>query len=618
MDENQNTNIEENIPPVEQTEEQPVEEKPVEEQPAEEQPTEEQPAEEQPAEEQPVFTSSDFTYVGEDELKYFLSLINRLGDLKYMPIDKVPEKALAAIEAGRLSKSVLINGQSFDGTQDITFDEYAKSIDVVSKKDRAVVGAEDNGNKVAVLNNDGKVDNDFIDYEYLLEKVHENALKPIEDDIQAQKKQHEEDTTALSDANKEQDADIAAIKNYIGMEQMKVNVSKPSSVVDIKDVKYNSYGVPPIEVLKDVSEVKTVKLNYAKLDYRSDKDANYTVKDDSIDVKPTLVKKSLLIREKFPEVDLNNYKDYPDALQEVQPFPVDGKTNLILSTCPFNAKGLSSSAKLLIKQPKGNFCCAAFVDDQTVYRIDGETLVKGYSASEPLDFQNIDPKILAEALEDLKKSTPNTLINTDMVRDLDSDKVRLAFYFEEEQDYDCPDMTIDDLPKEGFILDTDTMLSSQVSKINSITVDSTCVDSSIRFGVKKVDGTDFKYAVWDAEFKKWYSVDSPKEIATKGTLIEDLVKIPPASLNTDDMDFTFVFAFIPTAMDATCTLNAIEVSCVGAAVYEKAVHGTDYNYSLGKRVISMTFNTAGDYLVNYPVTDVLPSYSRTTAEVSLE
>lgn len=596
MDENQNTNIEENIPPVEQTEEQPVEE--------------------QPAEEQPVFTSSDFTYVGEDELKYFLSLINRLGDLKYMPIDKVPEKALAAIEAGRLSKSVLINGQSFDGTQDITFDEFAKTIDVVGKKDCAVIGAEDNGNKVAVLNEDGKVDNGFINYEYILEKIREDALKQIEDDIQAQKKQYEEDTAVFSDDNKKQDTDIAAIKNYIGMKQMRINASKPSSKVDIKDVKYDSYCIPPIEVLKEISEVKTANLNYVNLDYHGDKDASYTVKDNSIDVKPVRVKKSLLIREKFSEVDLNNYKDYPDALQKTQPFPIEDKTYYILSTCPFNTKGLSSSAVLLLKQPKGKFYCAAFVDDQTVYRINGETLVKGYSAPEALDFQNIDPKILAEALLDVKKSTPDTLVNTDMVRELRSDKVRLVFCFEQEQDLDCPDMTINDLPKEGFIIDTDTMLSSQVSKINSITAKSVCIDSSIRFGVKKSDGTNFKYAVWDAENGKWKGVDAPKEIGTQGTLLEDLAKIPVSSLNTEDMDFALVFAFIPTAMDATCTLNAIEVSCIGAAAYEKAVHGADYSYALGKRVISMTFEKAGKYIVNYPVTDVLPSYDRIITEIS--
>ena len=570
----------------------------------------------------PVASNPSVSYIGEEELKYFLSLVNRLGDLKYMPIDKVIDKAQSAIEANRLSKAVLINGQVFDGTQSISFDEYAKAADVLNKTDCAIAGAEDNSNKVVTLNDKGKVNGDFIDYEHIVKQINEAPFEEIEGKIQAFEEQYQKDFQSLTAAEKNQNTDIATIKSYVGLKQAKVHVDKAPAKVNIEDVEYESYCTPPIEVLKDASEVKTTSLDYVKLGYRGEQGADFTIKNNSIDVKPVLVKKSLLIRDNHPEVDLSNYKDHPDALQKSLVFNIDGKDNYVLATSPIDVSALSSLAELSLAQPSDKFYCAAFVNNKVLYRINDGALEKCYDTADQDVVSDSDAEVnaaqatLIAAVKEAKKGTPNVMLTVDMLRTLESGNVKIIFCTEQEFKPDCPDMTISDLPAEGFFFDADVLLSSQVSRIDSIAPLVTCKNSSIRFGIKKSE--DETYAVWDSVAGDWKTVASTKEIGTEGALVEDLAKIPVDSLNIEDMNYTLVFAFIPKAMDATCTLNAITISCIDAAFYEKAVHDTDYNYSLGRNVIAMTFKSTGDYLINYPATDVLPLYDRTITELNPE
>lgn len=570
----------------------------------------------------PAETHKDAIYVGKEELEYFLSLMNRLGDLKYMPADKIIEKAQSAIVANRLSQSVLINNQMFDGTQNISFDEYAKAVDVLNKTDCAVAGAEDNSNKVVTLNKNGKVNGDFIDYEYIVKQINEVPFEQMEANLQAQKEKQEKDFATLSAENQNQSTDIAAIKNFVGMKQAKVSVKKAPGKVTINDVEYESYCTPPIEVLKNFSTSKSDNLDYVKLKYRNKQGADCTIKANSISMQPKMVKKSLLIREGFPEVNMSNYKDHPDALQKSLTFTIDGKNNYVLATTPVEISEVGQLAELSLAQPDGEFYCAVFVDDKILYRINNDALEKCYDASDKTLVSDNDADIDAaqavfiNAIKATKKGTANTLPTMDMLRTLKKGNVKIIFCTEQEFKPACPDMTIGEMPKEGFIFDTDVALSAQIKEIKSISAQSTCTNGEIRFGIRKTNTAE--HAVWDASAKAWKTISSEKEIAANGTLVEDMANIPVTAWNMNNMDYVLVFAFVPLELDASCTLEAIAVSYVDAVCYEKAVHGTDYGYSLGRSSIAMTFKTAGDYLINYPATDILPLYNRTVAVLPLE
>lgn len=559
-------------------------------------------------------------YIGKEELKYFLSLINELGNAKYFPIDGTPSKALSAAAADKLTKNVFINNQPFNGTQNITFDEYAKTADVLLKKDRASAENDDNKDKVVALNSKSKIDNDYLDIEYIKKVIEDAPIKEVVDALDTYKKENTKTIDTIQAENENQGTDIAAIKNYVAMQQAKIDVPKdklPASIT-IDNVDFEDFCTLPIEVLRDASKTETTSLDYAKMNYQCKQDADFTIKSDSIDVKPKLKANSLLIRDKYSEeVDLSNYKDHPEALQKVIPMPSDGKTDYLMTTCSIDVNSLSPSAKLTLAQPKGKFYCAALVGSQDVYRISDGNLVKGFTASAPFDFEHgINPEDVSSTVAETKKGTPDTMITMDMLRALKSSDVKLFFCFEQEEQFDAIDMTISDLPKDGYLFDTDTMLSTQFKEIKSIASNVTCTDSTIRFGIKRRDENE-EYLVWDTETKTWKIV-AEDEIRTKGALAEDIASIPADAWNMNNLDYSLIFVFLPATMEAVCTLGTISLSCESAFGYEKALYGTDYTYALGRRNIRMSFAKEGGYLINYPITDKLPKLERKTTTLTLQ
>ena len=564
----------------------------------------------------PVASNPSVSYIGEEELKYFLSLVNRLGDLKYMPIDKVIDKAQSAIEANRLSQTVLINGQDFDGTQNISFDEYAKAADVLNKTDCAIAGAEDNSNKVVTLNDKGKVNGDFIDYEHIVKQINEAPFGEIESKIQNFEEQYQKDFQSLAATEKNQDADIATIKSYIGMRQAKTAISKnnlPASIT-LKDVEFENFCTAPIEVLKDISLQKTANLDYVKLGYNGQKEfSNCTVSANKISVTPQPISTPLLIKDDVATVN-SDAMNASDNLISPEEIDIDGTKYYVTITRAFELANLSEYAELLLPQLETGYCYGLFLNDKDIYHIKDGSLVKCYTMSETPDDDSDDEVDMdfISAVKSIMTGESNKPILMSMIQALKSGTARLIVVTKDLKDIQTSKMAISDYPKDGYAIEADFSMDFIAKEIRNIQPHYTCKQSTIRFGLKmkSKNGSDYSYAVWDKKNNIWQPVQDKKEIATKGTLINELSSFTLEALNIADMDFSFVFVFLPEALDSVCTLDEIEMSYVDASCYEKAIHSTDYTCTYGKRSITIKLLNEGNYLINYPVSDVLPLYSR--------
>ncbi len=557
--------------------------------------------------------SVKFSYVGEEELAYFLSLINRLGDAKYMPIDQLIEKAQSAIEANRLSKGVLINGQLFDGTQDITFDEYAKTVDVLNKRDCAAVGAEDNASKVVVLDTNGKVNSSFIDMEGIQQQLKLDAIDELQKSLDALTKSTTDEIDALKTDAENSQTDMQSVKNYVGMHQAKISVNEatlPASVT-ITDVEYTKYCTPPIEVLKNIGKTKTQSMDYIEQGYSSEVFDNCKVTANSINVtyKPVPVE-SLLIQDKAVDVNLDNYQENPNAWINEVAMPIDGVTNYIALSRSFNPTELSKTASLSLFQPKSTYRYGVVVDSSRFYCVKDGALELVYTSSNVFG-DHADTNELIAAVKGIKSGDANALITLDMISKAESEAtdVRIALCSDGATNATPVDIAIQDVPKNGYILEASRPLSVSVGQIKSITPNMTVNKSVIRFGIKRTDESgNYTYSVWDVNHGTWKDVPLKEDISSEGADINELLTIPEKDLNVDNANYSFVFAFQLEGKDSECQLGQIEMTYVSAFSVEKALHGTDYSYAYSKQGIYMQFMTAGDYLVNYSATDVLPQF----------
>ena len=414
---------------------------------------------------------------------------------------------------------------------------------------------------------------------------------------------------------------MMTVKNYIGMKQAKAKVAAdilPASAI-ITGVEFKSYCMPPLEVLKDIGASKTGTLNYALHEYNKNHTfSNCTVTSDSITVKPAIVPMfSLLTNDSSNDVAIVD--EHPIEKFKSQLFDVDGKTYCGFRTCSFSASKFSELAKLSLVKPDCTHYYGVIADNKTVYHVKNGALESCDSIDLGTDHR-WGADTIVTLFRDVMTSTANASITMDMIRSIKASSVMILLCTEKDVELTSLDMTVDDFPKTGYAIETDCLLNTYFKKIKKFTPHATCTDSIIRFGLKRISSTadEYAYSVWNKESQSWKDVASKKDIAAAGAPVEELSNIPAEKLNVDDANYSLVFVFLPDNMDSVCTLNVTDVSYTDAFCYEKALHGTDYTYVCGERGINVVFLTEGNYLVNYPVTDILPLYDRETTELTLK
>lgn len=567
--------------------------------------------------------SNLFSYIGEEELKHFLDWMVRLCSKKYMPIDGVLSRAENATTADKLASPVLINGQRFDGTQDITFDEYAKKEDVIKKTDFARVGAEDNANKVVTLNSLNKIDTDFIDIQSI-----ENSVSTMVTELDTKLNGHIQDNadaingimaTILNDKTNLTEQiiglispmltkNIDAIINFVTPRQIKskVNISDETILPvyitndNLTCEKFCSY---PVEVLKKIRTDKTLVLNYEDLQYGKG-NSNILATSDMIRVKPRdypmIVNKS---HYEDDSITRENFNQHKEAWASPKILKADGITSYCWLTKPLNSKVLEKDFSLNLYHPKHDFHYGIVIGDDVYYISDESKLTIGATMSG-------EENEGTEALGVFRQSPVNMVLTKEMIMDPDVPKnngIMIAVIIDGEESLEPFDLSYSFVENDGYTVVPFKTIQffPEIDTLGKFVPQYRCDDESeIRFCVNFFDRqtNNNVYSVWDETAKAWTEITDLSSIATSGLPIQKLNDIPPSAWDTST-GFSFIFWLHPKKAESICELGKIQISYTIPLMMEKAIYGIDYKYAYSHNKLIVGFYTSGEYLVNYPVSD---------------
>ena len=554
------------------------------------------------------------TYVGEEELKHFLDFINILGDKKYLKVDAPAARAISADSAVKLAKDVLINGQTFNGTQDITFDEYAQKSEVLLKTDCAQPGESGNHNKVLRLNSKGKIDSLFVDLGDIENKV-DASVGQMKDDLAVQTKGLNDTVAGLSSRISNCDANIQNLTSFVHLRQAKTTVRKdilPASIVITDDDNgYAGYCLPPLEILKRVPKSESVsQVDLADLYIAPNNDVEIT--EAKIVPKPRIV--PLFVKNHSDDVTVNNYMEHEDAWALPVEVNSGGKTYTGLvsrfirpyGNYKFESSletteaiagrehyyGIVSGDDVYYVSPDKN----KFVYNNTLTeheQVSAEMLMKGASISS----NDFDLNLCIQNTPELKEKTFNiTVLYTDTNVDVLKDNISpisLVLKNTETASFVEPKRPLDFIDRKS----ADAIIPSYTGE-----------DNGILFGAKMFmsDSTENAYAVWDENTETWKSVADIDDIIAAKTSIDCLEKLPVSAWNMENCAIGLVFIF--TEQDSDSSINALAIRYVKAEAIYKAVHGVDYDYYYTDNNMTIIFQQDGEYLINYPATSSLANY----------
>lgn len=570
-----------------------------------------------------------FQYVGEDELRHFLRLSNELYDKKYLPIDGTAKNAESA---DKLSYSVLINGQPFDGTQDITFEEYAKKEDVLFKTDCADAGEIYNGGKVVTLNDESKIESRFINANSVVEMATDPILHLGTGLIERVADSSKDFDQVISD-----EAGTSIASNSIYMKQIEVDAPKDKLplIVSAGKNSFNDYCMPPIEVLKDESGIRTGFLNYSKLDYDFG-GAEITLSDSSISFS---TKEFPLATNKDFHSDVvitrNNSMEYEDAWTRLTPVEVNGEVTYKFYTNPITPEVLADKTFALnLYYPSSEFCYGVLIENDLYYN-NGGILEKGAT----LNGENDDLTILLT----LRQGVNNVPVTREMImnENVPKDKDLTIVLIAEEDEVLTPfDMSYSIISGSSKCIATPGKHFDElnVDSIKGFSAQYNCDENSyVTFGVLlSTDDNQQSYVIWDSENQSWKEssieeataitevtvteespateeseaeepeneesvIDEPiTELVPVWPVVEKLESVPSEAWNFEGKHFSLVYVLMPDNANSECSIHETKMTYKSKPVYKKAIHGIDYDYAYDGDDVVIAFNTSGRFLVNYP------------------
>ena len=584
--------------------------------------------------------SNLFSYIGEEELKHFLDWMVRLGNKKYMPIDGVPGRAQSAATADRLSSSVSINGQMFDGTQNITFDEYAKKDDIIKKTDLSEIGSGNNGNKILVLDSKGKINNEYLDTQEFQKSI-DDSVQQLSLRLDAHQQNNEE---SFSDVNariynsktelEEQinneiglinedinEVSVACdnVKRLVYMSQIKASVKEGAfpAYIELSGLDFKDHCTAPIEVLKDTGS-RTISMNFKTLGYGHYENSNiFSVSSNSIE--PLTVKEALCIKESYYE-DKNITEENQDQRKEIwlepKTFTEGEKTwNIWLTRFIYPEMLEDNNFKLHLCTPESNFYYGAIVDSD-VYIIKNEKLEKDISLSDVPDSQ--ENKYVTESL---KRGSANTLVTDKMIEDLNIPKgeaLTILLVTSSGESLKPFDISYSHVSRSGYVAEPKMPYSYyDMASICGFSVQSECsADSNISFAIKIFnENAEVEYAVWDFSEKQWTN-KSLDDIKKSSPSISRFANVPPSAWESVKKPFLPIFILFPKTPDSVCKIGTSELFYNSKFGLTKASHGVDYTYSYSGNSLLLSFNKAGEYLVNFYATDTIQGQNRTITTIT--
>lgn len=538
--------------------------------------------------------TAGFFYVGESELKYFLRLSNELYDKKYMSLFKIPAVAKRALRADKLGHSVLINGQLFDGTQNITFDEYAKKEEVVAK-----INCTGDGTVVA-LNSEGKIEDEYINESSIVNM----AIDPVKglganlvDSIADNDKRFGD---ARIQVVNDESASIVSGPMHMKQTEIVVQDDETPSLVVVEGSQINNCCAPPIEVLKDEGGSKSGTLNYLTLNYNLE-DSDLEIAENSI--KLSTKKIPLLIDKEHQSETLDitesNYSEYEYAWAHSDPFEVEeGFTVYRWYAKPLTPEILSngiSSIELSVPGAEAHY--GVFIGND-VYYVNDDKLVNGATLSGENDDMT--------AYMTIFKGSPNLPITKEMIMDDESipkDKDIVIALFSAEDDILTPfSMSYRPGHKEHCIAAPDRSFDSfNVNAIEGFVPQYDCgEENQITFAVMLIDDEGQKsYVTWNDTNQAWDEI-SAENVASSGVSIENLSNIPSNAWKFKDNRFTLIYVLTQNNMSSACEVQETQVFYTSRPILKKAIHGIDYDYAYSDGSIVVSLNTAGRFLINYP------------------
>lgn len=584
----------------------------------------------EPQKPEPLYQS--FQYVGEDELKHFLRFSNELYDKKYLPIDGTAKTAENAESADKLSYSVLINGQPFDGTQDITFEEYAKKEDVLFKTDCADAGEIYNGGKIVMLNDESEIDSKFLNANSVVEMA-TDPIMHLGNDLISRVANISKDFDQTID----EEAGISITSDSICMKQIEVNVPENKSplIVSLEKNNFKDYCMPPMEILKDESRVKACTLNYLKLDYDfggaemelSENNISFAVKDFPLAVNKDFQSDVVITKE--------NYMEHKDSWTHLTPTEVNGEVFYKFYASPLTPEALANKTFTLnLYYPSSEFCYGVLIENDLYYNNNG-ILEKGAT----LNGENDDLTILLT----LRQGVNNVPITREMImnENVPKDKDLTIVLIAEEDEVLAPfDMSYSIISGINKCIATPGKYFDElnVDSVKGFSAQYNCDKNSyVTFGVLlSTDDNQQSYVIWDSENQSWKEssieeatavtevtateespateeseVEEPKneesvidkpitELVPVWPVVEKLENVPSEAWNFEGKHFSLVYVLMPDNANSECSIYETEMTYKNKPVYKKAIHGIDYDYAYDGDDVVIAFNTSGRFLVNYP------------------